>query len=98
MPLFEEMGTHFRVTLYPASASKVPLSDWQEVLVQALTEQSYMTPKEIAGLWDVTSRTARTRLGKMLELGVLIRVATSEKDPKAKYKLANLTFTQDKEG
>jgi hypothetical protein len=40
-----------------------------------------MTTIEAASLWNVTTRTARTRLKKMLVASLIRRVATSLKDP-----------------
>lgn len=86
-PLFEELNTHFRVTLYNVNTLAANLELWEQSLIEKLTHQNKLNTTEIARLWKVTTRTARTRLKKMLGDGIIDRIATSAKDPSAVFKL-----------
>ena len=84
-PLIEEHNNQFRLTLYSErSKSRQPLV-WEELMLEHLENYSSITTKEAAKIWKVSNRTARTRLKTMVELGRLQRIATSEKDPFAKF-------------
>jgi len=84
-PRFEEIGMSFRVTLFGqrVKARKVP--DWHNLLIDYLAERGEITTKQAAGIWQTSDRTARTRLRKLVEDGVLAEVGTSPKDPKKTY-------------
>lgn len=86
-PIFEELNAHFRVTLYSVETLAVELEFWEQQLMENLIQQGSQRTIEIAELWGVTTRTARTRLKKMAEAGLINRVATSIKDPYAVFKL-----------
>lgn len=80
-PHIEEMDNQFKLTLFSTRSEKTILHPWEEALLLLLKEANSITPKVAAKLWKVTSRTARQRLKKMVDEGVLRRIATSEKDP-----------------
>ena len=84
-PRFEETGTSFRVTLFGQriKARKVP--DWHNLLIDYLAERGEITTKQAAGIWQTSDRTARTRLRKLVEEGILAEVGTGPKDPKKTY-------------
>jgi len=84
-PIFQEMNTHFRVTLYSADIGDV-MEPWEQTLLAKFRSAKQLTPMEIAELWGVTTRTARTRLNKMIESGRIVRVATAPKDPHAVFR------------
>lgn len=86
-PIFEELNTHFRVTLYSINTLAIKLELWEQRLMEKLAQKDSLSTTAIAKLWKVTTRTARTRLKKMIEEGLLNRVATSAKDPYAVFKL-----------
>lgn len=85
-PIFQEMNTHFRVTLYSADISDI-LEPWEQSLLSELRITKQLAPVAIAELWGVTTRTARTRLNKMVESGKIVRVATAPKDPHSVFRL-----------
>ena len=91
-PLFEEIGASFRVTLFsqPAALRKFP--GWHTPLMAHLSAKKQITTKEAAGIWEMSDRTARTRLRNLVEQGFLAEVGTSPKDPKKVYVLKG---TQD---
>lgn len=84
-PLVEEMGNQFRLTLFSQRIENVKLHPWEEILLQRLKDIGPITPKEAAKLWKVTTRTARQRLKVMMEEGIVQRIATSGKDPRAVF-------------
>ena len=85
-PIFQEMNTHFRAILYSADIGEV-MEPWEQALLAKFRSTRQLTPMEIAELWGVTTRTARTRLNKMIESGRIVRVATAPKDPHAVFRL-----------
>lgn len=91
-PHFEEMGNQFRVTLYATKQPIIELLDWQKALVTFLKKKEKISTKEAASLWKVTTRTARSRLIELTNLGIVIRRGTSQKDPKSVYVLAQATI------
>lgn len=84
-PIIEEHNNQFRVTLYSKRIAIRQSSKWEQALINYLKLNPSITPKDAAKLWQVTSRTARTRLKALLELGLLQRIATSENDPFATF-------------
>lgn len=87
-PQFEEMDQHFRVTLFESALAAEVKTEWERNLLQALQKKSLGT-KEIASLWSVTERTARTRLAVMQEKKLIRYLARSKTDPTRKYTLLN---------
>lgn len=85
-PIFQEMNTHFRVTLYSADVGDI-LEPWEQILLSELRAKKQLNPTAIAELWGVTTRTARTRLNKMIESRRIVRIATAPKDPYAVFRL-----------
>ncbi|MCS5707927.1 DeoR family transcriptional regulator [Candidatus Berkiella cookevillensis] len=65
----------------------INLQSWENILIKKLKEKNQLGTTDIAELWKVTTRTARTRLRKMMEKGIIIRIGTSAKDPYAVFKL-----------
>lgn len=86
-PFFQELNTYFRVTLYSIDTPAVNLTSWEKELLEKLSLELELSTTEIAKLWKVTTRTARTRLKKMVEIGLINRIATSVKDPYAVFKI-----------
>jgi len=90
-PLFEELNNHFRVTLYSVDTLATNLELWERQLLEKLIQQNHLSTAEIAKFWGTTSRTARSRLKKMLDSGTINRVATSMQDPYAVFEFRKLT-------
>lgn len=87
-PRFEELGTSFRVTLYSGAVSKDSQKSWERILVEYLHVYKEINTKQAAELWNISERGARTRIKKMVEHKIVIRIATSPNDPKTVYVLA----------
>lgn len=88
-PIFNEVGTSFRVTLFGTKALKESKQQWQLHLIDFLKREGEISTKQSAQLWKVSDRAARTRLRKMVETGVLAELATGPRDPYKKYILRN---------
>lgn len=95
IPRFEEVNNHFRVTLFPMSERFQTSEFWQEQLISVLSEKQSLRTKEIADIWKVTTRTARTRLRTLQSVGLIKRIATTMKDPNAIYILARSRTRRD---
>lgn len=87
-PLIEEMNNQFKLTLYSTRIGVAKKHSWESLLIEQLKNKGSITPKEAADLWNITTRAARSRLKKMVEEGVIHRIASCEKDPKATFILS----------
>lgn len=87
-PKFEEINNQFRVTLYATIKSKIELKDWQQEFINYLKEHKSVSTQEAAVFWLVTTRTARTRLLRLIDLGLITMIGTSSRDPKGRYVLS----------
>jgi ATP-dependent DNA helicase RecG len=90
-PKFEELNNQFRVTLYNKKKNKIILESWQKELINHLKKKDRISTKEAASLWKVTVRTARTRLIKLIDAGIIKKTGTSLKDPYGNYILINVS-------
>ena len=91
-PHFQEIGTSFRVTLFGQRVAARPVPDWHSQLLDHLAEKGEIATKEAARIWKTSDRTARTRLHKLVEVGVLAEVGTGPKDPKKTYILKGMRY------
>ncbi len=87
-PKFEELDHYFRVTLYHDRQPWTAKEPWQQEVIEYLQSHTNITTKDAAKFWQVTERTASTRLKKMLENGLIIEVGTGHYDPRKKFILA----------
>ena len=85
MPIFEEINNHFRVTLFGINISVEPTEEWEHQLINELSIKDALGTKDIANLWGITVRAARTRLQTMVRRGLIKRHAKSKNDPNANY-------------
>jgi len=90
-PRFEELNNQFRVTLYSKKISKIVLESWQKDLINYLKKKEKISTKQAAHLWKVTERTARTRLIKLIDAGIVKKISTSLKDPYGTYILNDMS-------
>ena len=64
-------------------------SDCQQFL-NYLEKHEKISTKKAAELWELTTRAAREKLKRMVDRGLLNKIATSPKDPQAIFVLALL--------
>jgi len=84
-PKFEEIGMQFRVTLYGAKSSRHKLSGDERKIIEALRNGKGLSTKDIARIINKTERTARTKMLKLLEQGLVVEIGSGSQDPNKKY-------------
>lgn len=90
-PKFEELATHFRVTIYTNRKQPSRLDDTNQKIVILLKKNidKGLTTQDVAKHIKLSARTARTRLLKLIELGLVVEMASSPQDPHKKYFLSD---------
>jgi ATP-dependent DNA helicase RecG len=88
LPQFEEQGIHFRTTLYSLRLEKSTLNKFEKALVNHIIKRGAVQTKEAAAVWKISDRQARTRLGQLVDRGILVRISTSPRDPRAVFVLS----------
>lgn len=86
-PKFEEIGTHFRVTLSTLRKRPVKIDTREQKLLAALHENGSagLSTSEIARELGISARAARTRLATLVERGLVAEIGSSAKDPRRRY-------------
>jgi predicted HTH transcriptional regulator len=89
-PKFEEIGTHFRVTL-SAVPRRAPSRDARdEAILSALAASAGrgLSTSQIATKIKLSPRAARTRLASLVERGLIVEIGSGPQDPQRRYHLA----------
>jgi len=94
-PLFEEEHNQFRITLFSLKKRKILINAWEKKLINYLQVNESIKSQEVAKLWKISDRATRTRLKKMIENGIIMRISTSEKDPHAVFVLGERFLEKD---
>jgi ATP-dependent DNA helicase RecG len=92
-PWFEEIGTHFRVTL-SAIRRRAPATDKRDqAILGALRASSPrgLSTSEVAKRISLSPRAARTRLASLVERGLVAEIGSGLQDPKRRYHLISDT-------
>ena len=84
---FREIGARFRVTLYNTRISAVMLDSKEEQIMTLLRKQNTLATREIALAMNLSTRSIRSILLRMLEKGMVIEIGRSPTDPSKKYAL-----------
>jgi ATP-dependent DNA helicase RecG len=87
-PVFEEMGLHFRVTLYKTPAPAEAPDPIEKAIFELLADGSGYTTAQVAKVIGRTPRATRARLASMVARGLVQEVGRGPQDPKRKYYLA----------
>lgn len=88
-PHLEEVGTHFRVTLYASrGGAKMALDPIDEQLMNALRSEQGLSTKDLAERVGRTPRAVRTRLARLVERGLAVELGSGPTDPKRRYFVA----------
>jgi predicted HTH transcriptional regulator len=87
-PEFEEIGTHFRVTLLSRRRGVPVLDDIDQAIVAALRDNDGLSTRRLAERIGRSARATRTRLLALVERGLVVEVGTSPNDPRRKYYLS----------
>lgn len=84
-PLFEEIGTHFRVTLYTQPIESPRLNVTDQAIITVLKHADGLSTKEISEKIGKSARMTRSRLVKLIECGLVIELGSGLNDPLRKY-------------
>lgn len=86
-PLFEEIGTHFRVTIYTQVVGKPSINELDEKVLLLLKSAADvgLSTAELAEKINKSHRATRTRLLALIEKGLVVEVGKNANDPGRKY-------------
>ncbi len=84
-PVFEEIGTHFRVTIFTEMVQKPYLNETDENIMVVLKKSAGLSTHKISELISKSQRATRLRLIHLIEKGLVAEVGTGPNDPKRKY-------------
>ncbi len=87
-PLFEEIATRFRTTIFTSQVNPPTLDDTDQAIVDRLSDGQGKLTSEIAAVIGLTSRATRTRLARLAGNGLVREVGSGPQDPKRRYFLA----------
>lgn len=84
-PVFQEMGTRFRVTLASARIGPRVLDETDQAIVDAMAGTKGLLTSEIAKVIGLSPRATRTRLARLVASGIVREIGTGPQDPKRRY-------------
>jgi predicted HTH transcriptional regulator len=84
-PVFEELGTRFRVTVSTQRIGLPTLDGTDQAILDALAGGAGRLTSEIAEAIHLTPRATRTRLARLVGRGLAREVGTGPQDPKRRY-------------
>lgn len=88
-PQFEEIATRFRVTLRATPTGTPHLDERDRAILDALQTESTadagLRSSDVAEVLGVSARTARTRLARLVERGLVLEIGSGPNDPKRRY-------------
>jgi predicted HTH transcriptional regulator len=87
-PVFEELATRFRVTIHTERVDRPQLNDTDQSILESLADGEGRSTREIAEVIGLTTRSTRTRLARLVDLGLVREIGTGPQDPKRRYFLA----------
>jgi ATP-dependent DNA helicase RecG len=87
-PRFEEIGTHFRVTIATAKVRPPHADNKDRKLLDLLQDGSSRSTSEIAKYIGLSERATLTRLKKLTARGLVVEIGMGPHDPRRKYSLA----------
>lgn len=84
-PKFEEIDHFFRVTLYNSLVKPSELQEWEKILMEYVDEHGEIPAKQAREIWNVTPKTAGSRLRKMCDKGLLVEISSGPFDPQKRF-------------
>ena len=84
-PIFEEIGTHFRVTVLTQAIKESSIDAVDQGIFEVLKNSNGLSTKEVAVAIDKSQRATRTRLINLIEKGLVIEIGMGVNDPGRKY-------------
>ena len=85
VPVWQELGTRFRVTMRKQLDVKPTSATVKDPICDVLSVREGLRTSEIAESIGLTNRATRIRLKKLVEQGLVVRVGTGSTDPHSKY-------------
>ncbi len=87
LPLFEEIGNRFKVTLFKEHVKPICFSEGENKIIEIIKFYGALSTKDIAEHVGLTTRSVRSRLDKMVQKNLIICIARNKNDPKRYYDL-----------
>lgn len=87
-PEFAELAGRFRVVLRTSRSTPTPMLDADDArLLDALADGAGRSTSELAHVLGRSTRTARSRLAKLVALGLVVEIGSGPTDPQRRYHL-----------
>ncbi len=87
-PSFAERGNRFRVTIFTARRAAVAADDVDRKILDSLGGTDGLPTQAVAKAIGLSPRAARTRLARLVAIGLVRELGTGPNDPRRKYVLA----------
>ncbi|MDH3413869.1 MAG: helix-turn-helix domain-containing protein [Gammaproteobacteria bacterium] len=84
-PVWEEVGTRLRVTLYMEKIGPATIDPIDQAILDVLGSAEGCGTSEVAEKIERSPRATRTRLAKLVSRGLVREIGTGPKDPKRRY-------------
>jgi predicted HTH transcriptional regulator len=85
-PRFEEIGTHFRATLWFKQIKNPDLDDVDSQIIKLLKAAGEMSTNELSKKVGLSVRAIRQRLRHLIQKGQIFEIAANPKDPRKVYR------------
>jgi len=87
-PQFEEVGWHFRVTLFKQRRQPQPPADAvDQAILRALESRDGLSTQQVATAIHRSARATRTRLAGLVRRGLVVDIGSGPRDPRRTYHL-----------
>jgi ATP-dependent DNA helicase RecG len=83
-PIFEELGGRFRVTLASRPRGEIAIDETDQAILAAITTRG-ATTSDVATEIAKSTRTARARLQKLVDRGIIVEIGSGPNDPRRRY-------------
>lgn len=87
-PTFAEIATRFRVTIATTPVGPKVVADTDQAILDALSAAQGLSTSEIAAAIGLSPRATRTRLARLVRLGLVREIGAGPQDPRRQYFLA----------
>jgi len=87
-PVFEEIGSRFRVVLSTIPIGPVQVNDKDQVILRLLKDGRGRSTAKIAKALSISERATRSRLKALVERGLVVEIGSGPQDPRRQYFLA----------
>lgn len=84
-PVWEELSNRVRVTIKTNPTTELGLDKTDQDILNILEAHEGSRTSEVAQEIDLSSRATRTRLAKLVDLGLAVEIGSGPRDPQRKY-------------